>query len=565
VRERPTLGTLPTPHSAFRTPTAFPSAYTFKVESVSLFYASSDPYMSHYPAKPQKRTTTGVDGHASESSPSDAEATGNRVGRLLRAIAAPLMQSERMRDLVSFQVSLVVHCILMLLLALVMLDVDETSIRTLLVGPELPQESPLDVLETPITASLFADAEMTLTPETTEPPELVEIPLPELFKPAGGVTTRPSEQVDEVPVNELLLASESPKGGGVEGRSAQDRARLAAERGGSRESERAVELGLAWLAAHQRQDGSWRLDHRGGPCRARCANPGSMETPIGATGLALLPFLGAGYTHLQGKHKDVVGDGIDFLKRSMKQSPHGGDLHWDTTVGMYAHGIATLVFCEAFAMTGDPSLRPYARDLVDFVCFAQGPRGGWRYRSGEPGDTTVTGWQVMALKSSQMAGIAVPAPVTDKAQRYLNTVQDGGGAFYGYKSPTKEPGPTAVGLLLRMYSGWTRQDERLRRGVAYLSYLGPSQQDMYFNYYATQVLHHYEGNDWEKWNRELREYLVETQATTGHEAGSWFFTDQHNIKAGRHYSTAMCTMILEVYYRYMPLYGERAVEVSDGR
>jgi hypothetical protein len=53
---------------------------------------------------------------------------------------------------------------------------------------------------------------------------------------------------------------------------------------------------------------------------------------------------------------------------------------------------------------------------------------------------------------------------------------------------------------------------------------------------------------------------VRTQATTGHERGSWFFQDQHGLKGGRLYTTAMCAMMLEVYYRHMPLYETVAVE-----
>jgi hypothetical protein len=227
---------------------------------------------------------------------------------------------------------------------------------------------------------------------------------------------------------------------------------------------------------------------------------------------------------------------------------------------MYAHGIATLALCEAYAMTGDQQLEPYVRKTLDFIGHAQGPRGGWRYRPGMPGDTTVTGWQVMALKSGKLARLQVPEAILDKATRFLNSVQDGNGAFYGYQRPNKEPGPTSVGLLLRMYLGWSRQDDRLTRGVSYLAKLGPSNSDMYFNYYATQVLHHYGGPRWENWNEELREFLIATQETTGHESGSWFFPDRHGGKAGRHYTTAISTMTLEVYYRYMPLYGEEAVE-----
>ncbi len=522
--------------------------------------------MSQYPAKPKNRTSTFVDQRAPTATSANcgAEPAGQPPPRRwLHPAFTRFVNSERMRDLVSFQVSLVVHCGLMLLLALLMFDPEQAEQqRTLLVGPEPTQNDELELLDGELSADLLTDPERTFAPEAS-PPSSPEVPVPALPRSPGGVTTRASEQVDLLPADSLMLVNEAPLGGGFEGRSSEDRARLAALRGGSPASERAVERGLAWLASHQRQDGSWLLDHRAGPCNGRCAKPGQIETPIGATGLALLPFLGAGYTHLQGKYQHTVSNGLAFLQSKMTKTPHGGDLQWDTEVGMYAQGIATLALCEAYAMTGDAGLRPSAEEAVRFICHAQNAAGGWRYKPQQPGDTTITGWQVMALKSAQLSGLSVPPSVNARAQRFLNTMQDAGGAFYGYASRGKQPGPTAVGLLLRMYSGWTRQDERLGRGVAYLAYHGPSQNDMYFNYYATQVLHHFEGNYWPEWNRELRDYLVTTQANDGHELGSWFFNDSHGVKGGRHYTTAICTMILEVYYRYMPLYGKRAVEKWD--
>ena len=74
------------------------------------------------------------------------------------------------------------------------------------------------------------------------------------------------------------------------------------------------------------------------------------------------------------------------------------------------------------------------------------------------------------------------------------------------------------------------------------------------------MLHHFGDPYWEGWNRLMRDYLVSNQATAGHEKGSWHFADEHGDQGGRLYSTAMAVMILEVYYRYLPLYESRAVE-----
>jgi hypothetical protein len=226
---------------------------------------------------------------------------------------------------------------------------------------------------------------------------------------------------------------------------------------------------------------------------------------------------------------------------------------------MYAHGLATLALCEAYNMTGDGQLGRAAQSALDFICSVQHEGGGWRYFPGQPGDMTVTGWQLMALKSGQMAQLDVPQETIIRAVRFLNEMQSERGAYYGYMEPGKLPSPTAIGLLMRMYTGWSRDDDRLAQGVQYLAELGPSREDMYFNYYVTQVLHHHEGPDWDEWNERMRQFLIDTQGTEGFERGSWYFADRHGAQGGRHYTTCMALMILEVYYRYMPLYTESSV------
>ncbi len=347
-------------------------------------------------------------------------------------------------------------------------------------------------------------------------------------------------------------------GGGLEGRGRKARAALAGGDGGNAQSERAVERGLRWLLAHQLENGSWHFDHRKSPCRGQCGNPGTETSTTAATALALLPFLGAGYTHLDGQYRDAVERGLYYLQKRTLTTPDGYDLQQGT---MYAQGLATIAICEAYAMTSDPTLKDLGQGAIDFIVYAQNRRhGGWRYTPGEPGDTTVTGWQLMGLKSGQLAGYEIPQGTIYLVRRFLDTVEADSGAQYGYMTPDPRKTTTAIGLLMRMYIGWGRDNPALRRGVLYLDEWGPSQDKMYYNYYATQVMRHGEGPAWERWNARMRDHLIETQADGGHEAGSWHFANVHGDKGGRLYNTAMAVMTLEVYYRYMPLYRQKSVE-----
>jgi hypothetical protein len=328
--------------------------------------------------------------------------------------------------------------------------------------------------------------------------------------------------------------------------------------GSSGASEEAVEKALRWLVAHQEEEGNWNFDHTRGLCHGMCRNPGNVASIPAATGLALLPFLGAGYTQQQGEHKEVVRRGLYYLVTRGRTTEHGLDLQDGT---MYAQGLATIALCEDYAMTRDKLVHDAAQKALDFIVYAQDRRGGgWRYRPGEPGDVSVTGWELMALKSGQVAGLNVPRPALYLAERFLTSTQYESGAQYHYM-PDGRRGThttTAIGLLSRMWLGWGRSSIALRHGLGHLTKWGPSADDMYYNYYATQAMFHWGGPNWPAWNRQLRDYLVAKQATAGHESGSWYF-EQPRVRGesgGRLCATALGAMILEVYYRHMPLYGK---------
>ena len=93
---------------------------------------------------------------------------------------------------------------------------------------------------------------------------------------------------------------------------------------------------------------------------------------------------------------------------------------------MYAHGLATIALCEAYGMTHDEHVGIAARLAVAYIERAQNEStGGWRYQPGDAGDTSVFGWQIMALKSAQLAGLPVNSIVFDNAQRWLHSVAKG--------------------------------------------------------------------------------------------------------------------------------------------
>jgi hypothetical protein len=343
----------------------------------------------------------------------------------------------------------------------------------------------------------------------------------------------------------------------LSGRGPEMRDKLIKAGGGNKASERAVEAGLEWLARHQQPDGSWTFQHG-------YDDPGVLECPTGATGLALLAFLGAGHTHRDGLYRSHVNEGLRYLKEVMVVSESGGWLRGTGHGTFYVQAICAIALCEAYSMSKDPDLKRPAQLAVDFIVNAQDPGGGgWRYRIHEAGDLSVVGWQLMALQSAKIAELSVPPRVITRATKFLKSVEFEGGASYGYRGAGDvRPTMTAVGLLCRMYLGREQNHRGMIRGMHRLEEMGPSQHDMYFNYYATQAMHHWGGPGWERWNAMMRDMLVGSQAQAGDAAGSWPTDGSHGAQnGGRLYTTCLSILTLEVYYRYLTLY--RRAEAVD--
>ncbi len=341
-------------------------------------------------------------------------------------------------------------------------------------------------------------------------------------------------------------------------------------------TEEAIERGLEFLARAQNDDGSWSLQGHGSDV--------VLRSDTAATGLSLLAFQGAGYTHRQHKYADTVSRGLKFMLDNQKTN---GDLYRpenqisNENVALYSHGIASLALCEAYGMTQDPELRKPAQECIRYIVETQNRRrGGWRYTPQVSSDTSVTGWMMMALKSGQLSGLEVPNDTYAGIQNWLGSAQgeDGSTDRYRYNpfapdTPSQRhgriptPTMTAVGMLMRMYMGWHRDNESMQSAADYLMEYPPQmgtrrspQRDGYYWYYATMVMFHMGGDHWRKWNSYLKPVLLDSQIIEGEWTGSWDpiqpVPDRWSPHAGRIYVTTMNLLNLEVYYRHLPIYDE---------
>lgn len=505
-----------------------------------------------------------------------------KIRKTTEEIAEELKRSRKPAS-----ISTIVTMIALLLLALQRLEyVEPVELPPLSASFSIPQEEPEAVLMEPPAEVAGKQQEQPAEEPTIEEPEPMEEPMPEPEMPEPEVppeTEPPAEPMEPMPEEPMEVAEdvgalpETPNGklptnpDAAPGKAASFSHRSDAGRkvmlekfGGSVGSESAVTFALEWLAQRQRRDGSWDFADVG-----PCTSPGRIQNPIGGTAYALLPFLAAGNTHRVGPYKRQVMAGLDYLMTVGVVVPAGYDLRGvinkretdeEPNYAYYVHGAATMALCEAYGMSKDRKLKPACEGAIQFLLNSQDPRGGgWRYVPQQPGSTSCTAIQLMALKAGEKAGFRIPDSTWRGVGFYLDSVQVDREGRYGYEVEKKayEGSVTAMALLSRMYLGWQRDDGDLRKGIAILDKKGPY-DNFYYNYFGTQVMKNWGGEEWVRWNGRLRDDLVAWQEQAGDAKGSWAPRDrsEYSVAGGRLLTTCLATLTLEVYYRYQPLLPE---------
>jgi len=329
------------------------------------------------------------------------------------------------------------------------------------------------------------------------------------------------------------------------------RAQAMTMNGGKKESEEAVLRGLRWLVKNQNPDGSWGA-----------ANKGAM------TGFAILSFLGHGETPVSPEFGPAVGKALDWL--TLTGAKFEGRLSMAMAFsqpGVYEHAIAAYALGEYYTMTKDERVVDLLTRAVGYIVDGQSPDGGWVYgytKEGD-GDTSVTGWQIQALKAAHLTGLNMPGvdAALDKAMLDLKRVQGPKGGF-GYRTPGDGYTLAGVGVLCTYF--WKqKKDESVRNGIEFImtetdknypiEYQG-EKANLYAWYYDTQACLMVGGAAWTKWNRLFQTEIVKAQAPDG----SWppmkgkspGELQSNPTGNGPLYRTNLCILMLEVYYRYMP-------------
>jgi len=307
----------------------------------------------------------------------------------------------------------------------------------------------------------------------------------------------------------------------------------------------AVEKALNFMASQQRDDGSWMSGY-GGP-------------NSGVSSLALLAFMANGNTPDRGRYSDVVARGLNYI---LKLPDRGGILMDRPSHGpMYSHGITTIMLTEMYGMTESEEVKKRLDAAVDTILKAQRiykggrDKGGWRYQhnSGDS-DISVTGWQLVALRSAKNCDLDVPKQAIEDAIGYIKRCAHPSGGFGYQPGGAPQQARTGTGVLALQLCG-LYDDPLVVGGAEYLKKNPLSWNGEHFYYalyHASNAMFQAGDEYWDFWKGHIEKLLLEKQQPDG----SWPASpgDGHANAAGPVYKTAMATLALSIENRYLPIY-----------
>jgi hypothetical protein len=448
-----------------------------------------------------------------------------------------------------------------------------------------PEAQPREVANEVAAPKIDAPALTDLLPENDQPspkPEIAAAAPPTEIPSQQPITTSLPGPANQLPPSDSATHNQSPfhtattsrpavprrLGDGLDlpetlrARVAADRLKAAQPFGASPQTEAAVAAALDWLAVAQSPDGRWDADAHGAGRETQTLghNRGGAgaKADTGVSGLALLAFLGAGETHLEGAHHASVQRGLEFLLGSQSRN---GNLSGNAEMyaAMYCHSIATLALSEAYALTGDDRLLPVLKKALRYTIDAQHPGGGWRYQPYDQGDMSQFGWQLMALHSAELGGIPIPTATRERMATFLQSCSAGRArGLAGYRPGDRASrSMTAEALACRYFLDAENAPATLDEAAAFVSQElpGTAATNFYYWYYGTLALFQRQGDDWQRWNSALQYQLLGRQRWDAPHTGSWDPDDLWGGYGGRVYSTSIATLSLEVYYRYLPIHG----------
>jgi len=336
-------------------------------------------------------------------------------------------------------------------------------------------------------------------------------------------------------------------------------------------SEQKVIHALNWLKGHQRENGSWAAG-----AAERAGDPAAV---VSVTSLSLLAFLAHGETSSSDDYGETVTAAIRFIYA--QQRTNGVYCKIDKH-GVYGHAIATYAVSEAYGLTRIPVLTASMEKAIAVILDGQQKGGGWNYNydKGPRRDTSVACWQIQALKAAYLAGSTnerIEKALSMAAQDLISAQEPDGLFLYATgdgKADSPRKSCTAMAVLCLQLTGYAR-DRAVRKGLSVLAdepcdWKEASDEPwaLYNWYYLTQAIFHHGGNSWSRWNARFSRAYNDNQQADGSWLAPYAWPETEDgayceAYYGPAFSTALATLTMEVYYRFLPTFKPVAIEPGD--
>jgi hypothetical protein len=338
------------------------------------------------------------------------------------------------------------------------------------------------------------------------------------------------------------------------------------------EHAQAVERGLAWLAANQDPDGSW-VAKIGYKLNNDYSHLHASRGHVGVTALAGMAFLAGGHLPGRGEYSETIERALAYVLSCVQQD--GYITANDTR--MYSHAFSALFLAEIYGMTHRQDIRQPLQRSIDFIVQSQNEEGGWRYVPyARESDMSIVVCQVLALRAARNIGIRVPKATIDKAARYvvdsavseesLSRFYSGpihfrsevGSFHYQKQDGSRSSFPLTSAGVTALYGAGVYSDEAIEDGIRYLranlrefnqrygSNVGGHYFYWYGHYYGVQAMYTAGGDGWVDYFTRVRDETLTMQQADG--------SFPNAIGPGPAFGTAMAVLILEIPYRFLPIF-----------
>ncbi|HUY87628.1 MAG TPA: prenyltransferase/squalene oxidase repeat-containing protein [Pirellulales bacterium] len=304
-------------------------------------------------------------------------------------------------------------------------------------------------------------------------------------------------------------------------------------------AQKAIDLGLVFLARQQHDDGSF--------------GSGGYSRNVAVCGLAGMAFMSSGSTPGRGPYGAQASRCVDFILDNAQDSGFI-DVPGSSSHGpMYGHGFATLFLAEAYGMTQRGDIREKLAKAVELIVNTQNGEGGWRYQPvRQDADISVTVCEVMALRAARNAGFYVPKETIDKSVEFVKRSQNADGGFMYMIQGGPSQFPRSAAGVVALYSAGVYEGPEIEKGLAYLMDNIPgrdafNRESHYFygHYYAVQAMWHAGGESWRRWYPAIRDELCFRQRP---DDGAW------SDPICQEYGTAMACLVLQMPNNYLPIF-----------